>query len=122
MNLNMIAFHDKTFFPGDEPQGAGVQTDLDIGQPPTTATDEVVVAARSPIVADGLISEFDFADGTVPAEPVERVINGCVGNPRMLFLNTRKNLRGGRMVVAGSNHFQDGPAMPGETRLRLHLE
>lgn len=122
MNLNVIAFHDKTFLPGDVPQRAGVHPDLHICQPPATAAYEVVVAARSPIVADGIVAEFDFADGTVPAEPAERVVNGCVGNPWLLLLNTRKYLRGGRVVVAPSNHFQNSPAMPGETRPFLHLE
>jgi hypothetical protein len=103
-------------------QRAGVQLDLDVRQPATTAADEVVVATGPPIVTDGIIAEFDFANSAVPGEPAQRVINGCVSNPRMLLLNTRKDLSGGGMVVARTNDFQNGPAVAGERRQWLHLE
>jgi hypothetical protein len=96
--------------------------DFNVCQSATAAADEVVVATGPPIVTDGIIAEFDFANGAMPGEPTERVINGCVSDPWMLLLNARKDLSGGGMVVARTNHFQNGPAVAGERRQSLHLE
>lgn len=118
----MITLHQKPFVPDDRFESSRAQIDLHVGQPPATDADEVVVAARSPVVARSTVSVFDFPDGSMPAEPVQGVIDGCVCDPGMLLLNTGKDLRGGGMILTRSNHFQDSPPVAGEAGLCLHLE
>ncbi len=121
-DLNVIALYHKAFVLDDPLKRSRVQADLHIGQPPATATDQMVMATRSPVVARGAIPEFDFADGTMPAEPVERVVDRGVRDSRVFSLNAQKNMRSVRMVVARSNHCQHGTAIPGEARLVHNLE
>ncbi len=87
---------------------------MHVGERPTGAANGVVVRGCLTIVANDAVGAPHLGDEPGVDEIVQRVVDGTVGDTRLLPAYTVEDLCGGRMVLPTSHDLEHGLALPCE--------
>ena len=80
---------------------------IQVDQLPALIADGVVVALHYAVVTAGTIAKTDFVNEPGFSQVAQRVVDGCVADPRQALAGSLENVAGGRVIVTFPDHLVD---------------